>query len=51
LLRALLERRVHTFISKDNHDLYMSLLGYLGTTTHVSTTRTVVPTESNGPWA
>jgi polyketide cyclase/dehydrase/lipid transport protein len=50
VLRALFERRVHAFISKDNHDLYMSLLGYLGTTTHVSTTRTVVPTESNGPW-
>jgi hypothetical protein len=42
VLRRLFERRVHRFISKDNHDLYLNLLGYLGTVTHVSTTASTV---------
>jgi hypothetical protein len=42
VMRALLEKRVHRFISKDNHDLYLTLLGYLGEVTHVSTTATTV---------
>lgn len=37
LMRVLFERRVHAFISKDNHELYMSLLGYVGTVRHIST--------------
>ncbi|MBV9487311.1 MAG: SRPBCC family protein [Frankiaceae bacterium] len=43
VMRALFEKRVHRFISKDNHDLYLSLLGYLGTVTHVSTSRHTGP--------
>jgi hypothetical protein len=39
-MRRLFERRVHRFISRDNHELYLSLLGYLGTVTNVSTSRT-----------
>jgi Polyketide cyclase / dehydrase and lipid transport len=37
VLRRLFERRVHRFISKDNHELYLNLLGYLGTVRHIST--------------
>jgi hypothetical protein len=39
VMRVLFERRVHQFISRDNHELYANLLGYLGTVRHVSTTR------------
>jgi hypothetical protein len=31
VLRKLFERRVHRFISRDNEDLYRTLLGYVGT--------------------
>jgi hypothetical protein len=37
VLRALLEKRVHAYISRDNHKLYEKILGYLGTVKHVST--------------
>jgi len=36
LLRLLLEKRVHAYISRDNHELYNKILGYLGTVTQVS---------------
>src|SRR3569623_146100 len=36
LLRVLLEKRVHAYISRDNHKLYEKILGYLGTVTQVS---------------
>jgi hypothetical protein len=39
ILRRLFERRVHRFISRDNHELYAGLLGYLGAVTHVRSSR------------
>jgi len=36
LMRALLEKRVHAYISRDNHKLYEKILGYLGAVTQVS---------------
>jgi hypothetical protein len=36
LLRVLLEKRVHAYISRDNHALYQKILGHLGAVTHVS---------------
>jgi hypothetical protein len=42
LLRRLLEKRVHRYISHDNHALYLKILGYLGTVTTVSQRSTTV---------
>ncbi len=36
VLRWLLEKRVHDFISRDNNDTYLKVLGYLGTVTQQS---------------
>jgi hypothetical protein len=36
LIRVLLEKRVHRYISRDNHELYKKILGYLGAVTQVS---------------
>jgi hypothetical protein len=33
---VLLEKRVHAYISRDNHALYQKILGHLGAVTHVS---------------
>lgn len=35
ILRRMLEKRVHRFISKDNDALYVKILSYLGTVTRV----------------
>lgn len=36
LMRVLLEKRVHAFISRDNHKLYTKILGHLGVVTQVA---------------
>jgi len=36
ILRALLEERVHRFISKDNHLTYLTVLGFCGTVTELT---------------
>lgn len=36
IMRLLLEKRVHAYISRDNHELYKKILGYLGAVTQVS---------------
>ncbi|HWB67468.1 MAG TPA: SRPBCC family protein [Mycobacteriales bacterium] len=46
VLRRLFERRVHRFISRDNHELYLKLLGYLGGVTQVSARST---TDASAP--
>jgi hypothetical protein len=43
VVRVLLEKRVHEFISRDNHKLYLKLLGYLGPATEISSKRTKLP--------
>jgi polyketide cyclase/dehydrase/lipid transport protein len=40
VMRRLFEGRVHRFISRENHELYASLLGYLGEVRHVRSART-----------
>jgi hypothetical protein len=43
ILRPLLEKRVHKFISRDNHKLYLKLLGYLGPAKEISSKREKLP--------
>ena len=43
VLRPLLEKRVHQFISRDNHKLYLKLLGYLGPAKEISSNRQKLP--------
>lgn len=49
LLRRLLEKRVHTYISRDNHALFEKILGYLGAVTHVSSRAVTVAEQASRP--